>query len=597
MAVAALARARVRAQQERSAETRAPLFVWVFLAALLLSMFSGHSDALGLPMALDRPLFLLAIVLLILDPGTESLRWRAVYPVMVLTVVWTLISWISTGVLTDTHKGFALLDRIVLPFAMFIVGALIFATATRRMLLLRTAAVLGIYLGFTAILERLGLWLLVFPRYIEDFHEIMPEWRAVGPFGGGEPLGMTAALTFFMSAFLAYRSKGAWRWVGVAAAVLSVVANAMSMTRSAWLGLALGAAVFVLGVPALRRRVPTIGGVLLGLAGLILLMNPGLRDDLFARASEGGSLFDRVNTNDAAFRIIAAEPLQGIGWGQFLIDGMLWVRQADNYPVTTVNIEIHNVFLSRAAETGIPGAILWGLVVLLGPVLALSGRARVHEIHGWKLLGWAAFFIWFVPSMTSPNPYPMPNFMVWMLWGIAGRGVLVNLPTLRDFHEVSRSRFQALAGATRQTGTPQRALDHAPASHLPHDVDATMLRPTEAPSPSHGYGQAPHDVDATMLRPAEAQWPSAGQASSSGQGHDDGRDRQASPQGPDFRAPDNAADSTILRQPEPPAASGPAYSPDDSSEVTQIRPAIPRDGGQPTKDGQRPSRFRFPRRG
>lgn len=453
MAFDAAAIKRVRTQQERATETQAPAYVWVFLACLVFSLFSGHSDQLGLPMGLDRPLLLLTIVLLVLDPGTETLRWRAVYPLMGLTVVWTLISWIgSGGQLTDTYKMFALTDRIIMPFSMFVFGALIFATEYRRLLLMKTAAIMGIYLGVTAILERIGIRQLIFPRYISDLQEFQSEWRALGPFGGGEPLGMTAALIFFMSCFLFYRTHDRWRWVALASAILCLIANAMSMTRSAWLGLLLGIAVCVLALPDLRRKAPAIIGSVVVFFGLALALLPTLREDLLRRLEAGGSLYDRVNTNDAALRIITAEPLQGIGWGNFITDNVLWVRQADTYPVTTVTIEVHNVFLSRAAETGVIGAVLWGLCILLGPVLAVSARARIVEMHGWKIIGWAALMVWLVPTMMSPNPYPTPNFLVWLICGIAGRGILVNLPNERDFENLAA--FDVAETRARRLPTP-----------------------------------------------------------------------------------------------------------------------------------------------
>lgn len=455
MSVSASVATRVRNQQLLAAEEQVPAYVWTFLACLVLSMFSGHSAELHLPLGLDRPLLLISIILLLRDPRTESLRMRAVYPVMGLTIVWTLTSWMTTGEWSETYKAFALLDRVIMPMCMFVFGALIFATERRRFLLLRTGALMGIYLGVTAILEFIGIRALIFPRYIYDLQN-PEEWRAIGPFGSPEPMGMTAALTFFLACFLFYRSSGGWRWVAAASAVFSLLATAMSMTRSAWLGLGLGMVACFLSLSALRRKAPIIAGSAAGLVVLALALLPSLREDFFLRLSTGRSLYDRLNTNDAALRVIEAEPLRGIGWGHFITDNVLWVRQPDLHPVTTVTIEVHNVFLSRAAETGIIGAVLWGLCVLLGPVLALSSSARLLEMHGWKIIGWAALLIWLVPTMMSPNPYPTPNFLIWLICGIAGRGILVNLPTVEDFTRVEAANrsLRSRNGTVRSRAIP-----------------------------------------------------------------------------------------------------------------------------------------------
>lgn len=36
--------------------------------------------------------------------------------------------------------------------------------------------------------------------------------------------------------------------------------------------------------------------------------------------------------------------------------------------------------------------------------------------------------VWLVPSMSSPNPYPFPNFMFWLLCGVLGKGLLTSPP-------------------------------------------------------------------------------------------------------------------------------------------------------------------------
>ncbi|WP_432558157.1 O-antigen ligase family protein [Granulicoccus sp. GXG6511] len=432
-------------RQRLDDETRTPAYVWLFLAGLTLTIFSGNWAELGMPTGLDRPLLLLSIVLFVLDPVKERLRLRTVWILMAVTVLWTLLSWISTGTLGESYPLFMLLDRIVMPFLMFGLGALIFSTEHRRMLLLRLSALLGTYLGFTAVMERVGLEALIFPRYINMLHATAldgAEWRAFGPFGSAEALGMVAALTFFLSCFLFTRSEGVWRWVAVAGAALSPLANVLSLTRSAWLGLVMGLVASIILVPALRRWIPVfVGGIAVAIVGVFVAL-PNLTAELTDRMFRGDSLADRANTNAAAMRIIEAEPLTGIGWGQFLSENVLWVRQADTYPVTQVNIEVHNVLLSRAAETGVLGAVLWILVILFGPVMVLLSRARLAEMQAWKVVGWCALLILIVPTMTSPNPYPTPNYLIWLICGIAGRGVLVRLPGLMDPRASNRA-FQS----------------------------------------------------------------------------------------------------------------------------------------------------------
>ena len=410
-------------------EGTAPAYVWLFIIGLVLTMFSGHSGDLGLPLPLDRPLLAFAALLWFLDPGRDRLRPRTFYVVAGLTVLWTTLSWVSSGALNDSYKLFALVDRIIVPLVMFPLGAVIFSTFHRRELLLRSASVLGIYLGVVGLLEYLGLYSLVFPGYISTLRDLTAEVRAGGPWLSPEPYGMVSALVMVLSVMLFRTARSSlWRVVAVAGVFGGLVGSVVCMTRSVWGAVLAMGLVIGLILRRTRRLLPLIILIVVGVAVAVLYAFPDFREALVARLTTERSVFDRQNTYDAAWRIVATLPLFGIGWGEFINQNVLWVRQADTYPVTTVTIEIHDVFLSRAAETGILGGLLWILCFATGPMLGLLARPRTPEAARWKLAGLAAFLIWLIPSLTSPNPYPMPNHLIWLVWGVAARGILVKLP-------------------------------------------------------------------------------------------------------------------------------------------------------------------------
>lgn len=410
-------------------EPATPAYVWLFLAGLSLTMFAGHSGDLGLPLPMDRLLLGISALLWFLDPERDRLRARAFYIVAGATILWTMLSWVSSGSLTDSYKMFGLLDRIIVPLAMFPLGAVIFSTAHRRELLMRTASLLGIYLGVVGFLEYLGLYSLVFPSYISTLRDLTAEVRAGGPWLSPEPYGMVSALAMVLSVML-FRTtaSGFWRLVAVLGVVGGLVGSVLCMTRSVWGGvLAVGLVIGVI-LRRTRRILPLLILVVVAVAAAALYAFPDFQEALVARLTTERSVFDRQNTYDAAWRIVATLPLFGIGWGEFLNQNVLWVRQADTYPVTTVTIEIHDVFLSRAAETGILGGLLWILCFATGPLLGLLAKPRTLWASRWKLAGLAAFCIWLIPSLTSPNPYPTPNYLIWLIWGVAARGILVKLP-------------------------------------------------------------------------------------------------------------------------------------------------------------------------
>ncbi|WP_409485170.1 O-antigen ligase family protein [Arsenicicoccus dermatophilus] len=410
---------------------RIPAFVWVTLAYLATNMFSGVWGELGVPAPLDRGLLLLALLLVALDPFRERLRWRPVYGWMIATVLWTTWSALTADTLTTPEGLYGLLDRVVVPFVMFPVGALVFATPRRRDLILKLLVLIGLYLGTNAVFTILGPHSLVYPRYIMTFVETNPlvagDNRAVGPFLTAEANGFTLNLCVYAAGFAVHRFRGWWRRLALLAIPVCLAGVMLTLTRSAWLACVLGLVSVCLFVPRLRRwLIPSAIGaaVLLGAAVLAI---PALNELVTSRATTSRSLYDRANTYEAGWRALEQHPLWGVGWSTFIDHGVEWVRQSPDYPVTTVTIEIHNVFMSRAVETGFIGGALWIVCCAAGPFARLlrGPDRRTPELFGWWLFALMSFFAWIVPSMTSPNPFPLPNILTWLIGGIVARAALV----------------------------------------------------------------------------------------------------------------------------------------------------------------------------
>jgi len=403
-----------------------PLYVWMFVAGLTANMFAGNWAYAGVPVGLDRPLMLLAIALCLLDPYTDRVRPRAVHGFMLACVGWTFASWMWTGSFADSAKAFALSDRIIVPFAMFVVGPLVFSTPLRRDLLLKALSVGGLYLGATAIGEVFQINVLVWPSYIMDPSLGIQFGRARGPFLASEAMGMTVAMCLLAALVLLLRTEGWWRAVANLSALLSLFAVALSQTRSIWLGSVLALLIMGALIPTFRRKLPVVIPALAGAGVAIFSAFPGIAANLADRLSDQRSIDDRLTTNAAAIRMVENYPAFGVGWGNFLPRAPELVRQIDNVPLTNVFIEVHNVFLSRAVETGVPGAVLWALVAITGPgYVAVRLRRESGEMRLWALLAMGAFAVWIMPTLFSPNPYPLPNNLFWLLCGVAGRSLFV----------------------------------------------------------------------------------------------------------------------------------------------------------------------------
>jgi putative inorganic carbon (HCO3(-)) transporter len=405
-----------------------PAYLLCMLGAVLAMLIAGNSAQLGLPIGPDHPLEAAAVLLLLLDPRAlreRRVRFQPLFvacAVMVAVAAWS--AW-DAGTLTTTLGFYQLLDTLVVPYLGIVLGPLIFSTPARRDLLLRLLVVIGLYLSMTAVFEMLGPHQLVFPRYIIDPNVGLQYGRARGPFIESEADGLAMCFCGMAAAFAFVRLPHRWRLVSALTALLCAFGVLLSLTRSVWIGTGLGVVLVGLAEPRLRRRLPVVVGAAVASIAIALAEIPSLQTLVTQRAGNQRSLWDRENVNAAALRIIHDRPLSGVGWANYVNVSRDWVRQAATYPITNIDIGVHNVFLSRAAELGIPAAALWTLCLLGGPVRAVLRRQVQGDLGGWQLVLLGSLACWFVASLASPLTYPMPNFLIWLEAGMVLSPLLV----------------------------------------------------------------------------------------------------------------------------------------------------------------------------
>ena len=239
--------------------------------------------------------------------------------VLVAAAAWALVSAARAGTLTQSAGVFGLLDRFgFVPFAMFFVAPLAFATERQRSILLGTLVALGAYLGLTALFESVGLRALVFPGYISDPAVGIHFGRARGPFVEAVANGMglftcATAAAVGLSRWEGWRARYAC-WAVIA---LCAVGLLLTLTRSIWLSSVVAAALAFLAAPRLRGWL--IPGALLGAIAVTgaLAALPALNQRVDERSTEQSSVWVRKNTNRAAVDMIEARPVAGFGWQTF----------------------------------------------------------------------------------------------------------------------------------------------------------------------------------------------------------------------------------------------------------------------------------------
>jgi len=394
---------------------------WAFSLGIACSVFSGHWDELGLPVGPDRLLLLLGALALLVrhKDARDRLRPEPVHWLLALIAAYAVGSAFWVGSLFEAEGVFSLLDRLgIVPFVMFFLAPAAFRTARQRAILLGTLLVLGAYLGLTALFEAIGADALVLPKYILDPTVGIHTDRARGPFGEavGNGLGLYACTVAAVISLAVWRGPFA-RSAAIAVVLLCGVGVVFTLTRAIWLGAVLATATTLIAVPRLRRfLLPTAAvGAALVVGALVLV--PGLSQQAEDRQGDQRPVWDRFNTNRAAMNMVAERPLLGFGWNQFVDESDDFFEQGEDYPLTDSDVGVHNVFLSRAVELGLVGAVLWTVALLLAVGRAIATRAP-QQLEPWRI-GLAAIAVqWLVAANLGPLPYTFPNLLLWTWAGI-----------------------------------------------------------------------------------------------------------------------------------------------------------------------------------
>jgi len=401
-------------------------------AALLLSLalafqaFSGNAKYAGFPIPPDRVLLALGLVVLARDrlrarsagDPLPEIPWGLVHLLLAIVAGWAIVSAVGASTLQTTTGLYAILDRLgIVPFALFILAPIAFPTRREREVLIRVLVVLGLYLGVTAFAETFKIHAIVFPKYILNPSIGIHYGRARGPFVEAVANG----LVMFECGVAAAVGLTMWRHRAARVLAMTVIGLCgmgigFTLTRAVWLA-ALAAPIAMVTYRPLRRwLVPTVV-VAAAVTIIFLAAVPSLRTRVTARVNDENPVWDRYNTDLAAVRIVEAHPLTGVGWQRFIYVSGDWLRQANTYPLTGTNIEVHDVFLSHAAELGLPAALLW-LIALTMAVGRGVFRRDDPEMIPWSVGLVAVASNWLIVAAFGPLSYALPNSLLWLWAGI-----------------------------------------------------------------------------------------------------------------------------------------------------------------------------------
>jgi putative inorganic carbon (HCO3(-)) transporter len=388
-------------------------------AGLALSVCSAHFGSLGSPIGIDRVVVvagIAAVVVRDLRSPTPRLRVRPIDLLLLAIVTFATVSAFFAGTLRSNDPLFALLDNLgIVPFLLFWTAPAAFGGPRERRILLVTLVGLGLYLGITALLETVGPYSLVFPRYVLDPNVGLHAGRARGPFAEAAADGL-AMFSCAVAAAVMLAGRPQRRWLPVAAIVFCGAGIVFCLTRQVWVAAIVATAVTMLATRALRPWL--IPAAVIGSVGVlaIFVAVPGFEERADTRLNDESPVWDRLNSNAATLRMLGERPLLGFGWGTFPAHSADFYRQAPDRPLTTVG-KPHNVFLATGAELGALALFAW-LVAIVAAVGGGLRRRGPPDLDRWRTGLLAVAVAWLVVANFTPMGYAFAHSLLWLWAGI-----------------------------------------------------------------------------------------------------------------------------------------------------------------------------------
>ena len=303
---------------------------------------------------------------------------------------------------TDTRR-FGVVGWLLLAGA-FIIG-LAMNAKTDRFLLLRAVPLVSVPMALYAIAERAGF---------DPFDTGSPAFRPESTVGNAAFLGAYLAVALVLAAGAAVYDRHRWWWIGIA--LLDAVALALTGSRGAWVGAAVG--LLCIGVTSVQRlgRRATVAmtvGATASVTALVVFL-PGVADRASSVVRVGeGTAGARLVLAKVGLRAVADRPL--FGWGPDISRPALHQfipRSFETlYRDERIEDRAHNALIDITVWTGIIGAALF-IWFVVSVVRAVRGSERdwTRNVVGIAVLAFAVHLLF-------NFPVPEIDATVWLLLG------------------------------------------------------------------------------------------------------------------------------------------------------------------------------------
>lgn len=448
-------------RQQRSTANLLPLLALaVVVAGSVFGYEFFHLAGGPIPITLDRILLvgLICLGLVCYLRGTEDLQAINRSDILVLALVgingWSAVT--HDWRFMDNMPASRLLFFYLVPLALYLVVRTMRLEESDLKWISLGLASLGIYLALTAIAEVLKIDALVFPRYIMNASEVEFLGRGRGPFLNPIANGIfqTVCLCCVWMWWPQTGRLGKCLLVGLTLVMAAGIF--CTLTRSIWMGLIAGAAIFIF-YPADRQ----LKGLMIVVAVVATLVAFPLvgdkvfsfkRDEHVSQAEMEKSAALRPLFAMVAWEMVQDRPIFGCGFGQYAREKYPYLQDPHSgQPLSnTKRFMQHNVFLAYACELGLVGVAI--LLALLGTMAFQSWQLWKHGAIYWHRVFGLLTIVMLVNytlngMLHDVSIVPMQNMLLLFLFG------LVNNLQLKV--ESRESRVQS--GGTRAERPESRA--------------------------------------------------------------------------------------------------------------------------------------------
>ena len=202
--------------------------------------------------------------------------------------------------------------------------------------------------------------------------------RAAGSFDHSNQLGSLSAMTSLIAMALVAGARTARaRWMGIAAILILLGGQALTLSRGAWIGTMVGIVFLAIVLPHARRALVLIAVPLFSVGVAIAILTPDntqvqVIQQRFESLTVRSPYDDRSAIWQEAQRELIEDPVTGQGAGGFPVASTRSASGAN----TVFAYHAHNIFLTWGAEAGFPAIFaIIGFAVSLG-ISASRARRR-----------------------------------------------------------------------------------------------------------------------------------------------------------------------------------------------------------------------------